>query len=142
MECGSTLSFWLFAVLEQVVHFFHIQVESRMVLLICFPLYHCPKYHLVDYSLPSHIILPSSYLLSKRLSSPKPCGSKSGSTVCSQAFSALLQANLQCCLATLGSLDTALMGIVGITYLFPTDLLSSVMCEALCWFQEKYRNEC
>lgn len=43
----------------------------------------------------------------------------------SPAVTALLQANPQRCLATLGSLDTALMVTVGLIYLFPTDLLSS-----------------
>lgn len=57
--------------------------------------------------------------------SPKSCGNKSNSIACPQL-------SLRCCrlipIVTsllLGSLDTALMGTVEITYLFPADLLSS-----------------
>lgn len=80
VECGITLSLWLSFVLEHVVYPFYIQMESRMVVLICLPLYHCPKYHLVAYSLLS-LMIPS---FKEAQLSPKSCGSKSSSSVCPQ----------------------------------------------------------
>lgn len=90
------------------------------------------------------LFLPSWCLLSVLVSFLlSPVEMKAGPLCVPSRHCPVCQANPQRCLATPGSLDTTLMDRHCVGYRFISHrVIEPVVCEVLCWLQEKLRNEC